>query len=68
MGKEALVVLAALSQLMAAKLDEPVLHFTGWVNSWIAILVAMLYSSLLCGAQAPIPLQTRESDFLSGLG
>ena len=32
MGKEALVVLTTLRQLMAAKLENPILHITGWVN------------------------------------
>ena len=39
MGKEALVVLATLSQVMTAKTDEPILHVTGWVNGLIAVAV-----------------------------
>ena len=41
MDKEALVVLATLSQLMAAKLDKPISYVTGWFNVRGAILVAM---------------------------
>ena len=39
MGKEALVVLATLSQVMTAKTDEPILHVTGCVNRLITIAV-----------------------------
>ena len=44
MGKEALVVLTTLSRLMAAKMDEPIVHVTIWVNVRIAIAVARSYS------------------------
>ena len=37
MGREAQVVLATLSWLMAAKMDESILHVNGWVNGRIAI-------------------------------
>ena len=47
MGKEALVVLALLSQLMATKMDEPILHVTGWVNGRIVIKFSRSYSRLL---------------------
>ena len=47
MGKEALVVLATLSRLVAAKMDEPVLHVTGWVNKQILISFARSYSMVL---------------------
>ena len=50
MGKEALVVLAILSRLMAAKLDEPIFHVTDWVNRRIEIVVVILYSRVLHGA------------------
>ena len=33
LGKEALVVLANSIQLVAAKMDEPILHMKGWINS-----------------------------------
>ena len=47
MGKEELVVFSTLSRVMAVKMDEPVLHVTGWVNFRIAISVARSYSRLL---------------------
>ena len=68
MGKEALVILATLSRLMAAKLDEPILHVTGWVNNQIAITVARSYSRVLRGARAPSPLRTQEPQWVSGSG
>ena len=40
LGKEDLVVLTNLSQLMAEKLQETISHVRGWVNAWIAIVVA----------------------------
>ena len=40
LGREALVVLANLSELMAAKIDEPIFHMRGWINGRIAITVA----------------------------
>ena len=48
LGKEAQFVLATLSRLM------------GWVNGWISIAVARLYSRMLHGYQVPSPLQTRD--------
>ena len=49
MGKEALVVLVTLSRVMAAKMDEPILHVTGWVNGQITIAVARSYYRVLHG-------------------
>ena len=42
-GKEALFVIANLSQIVAAKMEEPILHMRGWVNSWITITFMELY-------------------------
>ena len=39
LGKEALVVLANLSQLIAAKLEEPIPHMRGWFNDQIETVV-----------------------------
>ena len=47
MGKEALVVLTTSSRPMAAKMDEPIFHITGWVNRRIAFEVVRSYSRLL---------------------
>ena len=41
LGKEAQVVLITLSQLMAAKMEEPISHVKGWVNGRIVITIAM---------------------------
>ena len=59
MGKEALVVLTTLSQLIAAKLDKSISHITGWDNGWVSITVVRLYYRLLRGYWDPIPLWTR---------
>ena len=37
MGKDALFLLATLIQIIAAKMDEPILHVTGWVIGRIEI-------------------------------
>ena len=39
LGREALVALENLSQLMAAKMDEPILHVRGYINGQILIAV-----------------------------
>ena len=59
MGKEALIVLATLSQLMAAKMDKPIFHVKGWVSARTAIAVARSYSRLLRIARSPNPFLTR---------
>ena len=38
LGREALVVLANLSELVASKMDKPIAHMWGWVNGRIAIM------------------------------
>ena len=70
MGKEALVVLATLSRVTDAKMDEPIIHVTGWVNSHIVIAAARSYYRLLHGVLYPSLLNTREPEleFGSGLG
>ena len=40
LGKEAQVVLATLSRLVAAKMEEPISHVKGWVNSQISTSVS----------------------------
>ena len=62
MVKEALVVLATLSQLMAAKIDEFILYFAGWVNERIRITVARLYYRVLHGVWVTTSVQTRDLD------
>ena len=41
-GRDTLVVFMNLSRLMSAKIDEPILHVQGWINSQIKITVARL--------------------------
>ena len=55
-GKEALVVLANLSQLMVAKMDKSVFHMRGWINGRVAILVTGSYFLMICRARLPSPL------------
>ena len=57
LGREFLVVLAQLSQIMAAKMDEPILYVRGWINSRIPIAVARSYSQMIRGDQLPSTLQ-----------
>ena len=68
MGKEYQVVLADLSQLMDAKMEEPTSHVKGWVNGWITIAVTRSYSRAILIARVPSPLQTRYLDWDLGLG
>ena len=68
MGKEDQVILAILIQLMAAKMEEPILNVKGWVNSRIAIAIARSYSLVLYGAWFPSTLHTRETYWELGLG
>ena len=42
-GKEALVLLTTLSQVMAEKPKEPISHVCGWFNGHIAIVVMSSY-------------------------
>ena len=66
MGKEALVVITKLSQLMVAKMDKPILHIKGWNNERIEIAVIWFYSQAIRGAQAPSPFQTQDINWPSG--
>ena len=58
MGKEDQFLLATLSQLMAAKIDEFILYFAGWVNERIKITVARLYYRVLHGVWVTTSVQT----------
>ena len=66
-GKEAQVVIATLSQLMAAKMDEPTLHVKGWVNCRIEIIVTRSCSQVLRRARFLSPLRTWDLGWLSVL-
>ena len=54
--KEALILLTNLSQLMVAKLKEPISHVHGWFNGQIAIAVARSYSRMIHGTHLSSPL------------
>ena len=60
LGKETLVVLAYLSQLVAEKIVEPISHMSCWVNGPIVTMVVIYYSRMFCVAHLPIPLWYRE--------
>ena len=47
MGKEDQVLLATLSRLVAAKMEEPILHVKDWVNGRITLSVVRSYSRVL---------------------
>ena len=68
LGREALVVLAQLSQTMASKIDKTILHVRGWINGQIEIAVLRLYSHMIRGDQLPSPLWDREPDWDSESG
>ena len=70
LGGEALALLADLSRIVAAKMDEPILHMWGWINSQIEIVVAISYSCMIHGDQPPSTLWYMDTnwDQESGLG
>ena len=47
LGKEALVIVGNLSQLMADKMDESISHMFDWINGQIKIVVASSYSLII---------------------
>ena len=63
LGRESLVELLKLSQVMAAKRAEPLSQVWGWVNSRTTIAVARSYSQMIRGAQLPSPLWKRDQDW-----
>ena len=63
LGKEALVVLANLSRLIAAKLEEPISNVWGWVNGRITITVVRSYYFMICGDPLPSTLKYRDQDW-----
>ena len=67
LGREALAVLANLSRLMAAKMDEPISHVLGWINGRIIIAVVRSYSRMIRVAQLPSPMRDREPDWYPAL-
>ena len=65
-----MVILAQLSRTREEKKYEPLLNVLGWKNGQITITAARYYSHIIRGAQLPIPLQDRETDWglESGIG
>ena len=68
LGKDSQFVLANLSSLMAAKMEEPIFHIKGWVNNHIAIEVARSFSQKFKESWVPSPLHNQEPDWESDLG
>ena len=66
--KEDLVTLSNLSEIMAEKLKEIILHVRGWVNGWIEIVVARFYYHMIHGAHLPSTIQYRDMEWNSGSG
>ena len=62
LGKEALVVLMNLSQLMTEKMDEPILHVQIWINGQVAIAVSRLYSCMIRGARLLSDIRYQDPD------
>ena len=68
LGREELVILANLSQLMEEKMYEPVFLVWGWVNCLIAIAVMISHSKNINGARIPSPLLNRYPEWDPSLG
>ena len=60
LGREALVILANLSQIVASKMDEPIFHMQGFINDIISIAVARSFSQIIFGYRILIPLWDRD--------
>ena len=63
LGMEALVVLANLSQVMAAKMEKHILHTQSCINGRFATAVARYCAQMIRRYQLPSPLQDRELDW-----
>ena len=63
LGKESLTVLANLSRLVAAKINESIPHVQGWINGHITIEIDRSYSRMICGYRITSPLQDWEADW-----
>ena len=68
LGKEALVVLMSVIQLMVTKIEEPLSHVHIWVNILIAIAVSRSFSHIICRACLPSNLKNQEPDWDPGSG
>ena len=63
LGKEALVILANFSQIMASKMYEPIPHVHGYIKGQILIDVAKSYSQMIRGARLTNLLRDRKSEW-----
>ena len=63
LSREALVVLANLSQLIADKMDEPILHVQVWINGRFTFMVVRLYSCMIRVARLVSPLRDQDPDW-----
>ena len=70
LGRDYLVVLYQLSQVVADKREEPLSQVRVCVNGHIAIAIARSYSRMICRARLPSHLQEWELgwDKESGIG
>ena len=62
-GKDDLILLENLSQLIAAKMDEPISLVRGWIKVLIEIAVVRSYSQMIRKDQPPSPLRYQETDW-----
>ena len=65
MGMEAQVILVTFSQIMAVKMDGPILHAKGWIDGRIAIAIPRSYSRVIHQDRLSIPLRNQEPDWAS---
>ena len=70
LGREALVVLTNLIQLVTEKMYDPILNVRGWINRRIPIAVTRSYSRMIRISWLSSPLRDRYTDWglESGLG
>ena len=68
LGREALVVLANFSRLVAEKIDEPISHVQGWINGRITIAFARSYSQIIHRDRLPSPLQDWDPEWYPASG
>ena len=68
LGKEALVALTNLSLLVEVKMEKPIMHVQGSVNSQIVIAVSKYYHRMIHIACPPSLLWYRDTYWESGSG
>ena len=68
LGREALVLLSQLSQVISEVREETIFQVWEGVNGQIKIAVARSYSQIICGARLPSPLWEQEQVWDTELG